>query len=164
MYFIHWRQIVIVSSLSFITISRQLDFTAGYGLIFGSWSLLPNMDWYSVVGVYGYGYGLIFGSYEFCCWIWIENPSGCKLDMETQRGIMENVASNTHLRIHIQLATWWVFNPYSAVKTITAEYQSIFGSKLQLPNINPYSAVKSNWRLSDEFMFPAKFLKWILML
>ena len=30
--------------LSFITISRQLDFTAEYGLIFGSWSLLPNMD------------------------------------------------------------------------------------------------------------------------
>ena len=58
---------------------------------------------------------------------------------------------NTPLRFHIQLATWRVFNPYSAVKSITAEYQSIFGSKLQLPNINPYSAVKSNWRLSDEW-------------
>ena len=71
---------------------------------------------------------------------------------------------NTPLRFHIQLATWRVFNPYSAVKSITAEYQSIcgsktptaeyqsiFGSKLQLPNMNPYSAVKSNWRLSDEW-------------
>ena len=58
-----------------------------------------------------------------------------------------NSGINTPLRFHIQLATWRVFNPYLAVKSITAEYQSIFGSKLQLPNINPYSAVKSNWRL-----------------
>ena len=32
-------------------------------------------------------YGLIFGSYGFYCRIWIENSSGCKLDMEAQRGI-----------------------------------------------------------------------------
>ena len=32
-------------------------------------------------------YGLIFGSNGFYCRILIENPSGCKLDMEAQRGI-----------------------------------------------------------------------------
>ena len=64
MYFIHWRQIynINIHLRNFAgnmnsSLSRQLDFTAEYGLIFGSWSLLPNMDWYLVVGVY--------------CWIWI---------------------------------------------------------------------------------------------
>lgn len=66
-----------------------------------SWILLPNMDWYSVVGVccriwidirhleFTAEYGLIFSSHGFHCRIWIENPSGCKLDMEAQRGIIK---------------------------------------------------------------------------
>ena len=32
-------------------------------------------------------YGLIIGSYGFYCRLWIENPSGCKLVMAAQRGI-----------------------------------------------------------------------------
>ena len=37
-------------------------------------------------------YGLIFGSYGFYCQIWIENPSGCKLDMEAERGIIHDIS------------------------------------------------------------------------
>ena len=70
----YYAVILIVSSLSFITVNfefccrlwidnRQLEFTTDYGLIIGS---------------YGFYYRL-----------WIENPSGCKLVMAAQRGIIK---------------------------------------------------------------------------
>ena len=36
-------------------------------------------------------YGLIIGSYGFYCRLWIENPSGCKLVLAAERGIIKNI-------------------------------------------------------------------------
>ena len=36
-------------------------------------------------------YGLIIGSYGFYYRLWIENPSGCKLVMAAQRGIIYQI-------------------------------------------------------------------------
>ena len=60
---------VIMTEYVFHTLEANFaEFAAEYGLIFGSWSLLPNMDWYSAVMDFTAEYGL--KTSQVASWIW----------------------------------------------------------------------------------------------